>query len=250
MGSFDKFLYQNVDFILFFAILEAIIIVFLVYNLKKRKSNKEYYKNDDGNVNHILKEKNKQIKYWKDAFDKIDQELNSLKNEGKRSSNRHGVSLSKLDNKSITPKEYEEEDNNPYSEYIKNEIKKGIYVKETPNDDGTVKRELYFDNLKDEPTSLARPKKYEYLEAANGGQFRKLLPSDEKSFFRTWEEDGVRLFEFHGNVDIALANINAIFDDVCEIEGKQNGATKIENLAPGTLTEQLIVDKPAKIRLT
>ena len=48
---------------------------------------------------------------------------------------------------------------------------------------------------------------------------------------------------------IQLANINAIFDDVCEIEGKQNGATQIENIDPGELTNQLKVKTPAKIKL-
>lgn len=90
---------------------------------------------------------------------------------------------------------------------------------------------------------------YKYLETATNGQFRKLLPSDGKCFFRTWEENGVRKFEFHKNVDRALANINAIFDDVCEIEGKQNGATQIINVEPGILSSQLKVEKMAKIKL-
>ena len=77
-----------------------------------------------------------------------------------------------------------------------------------------------------------------------------MLPSDEKSLFRTWVENGVRKFEFHGNVDNALANFNAVFDDVCEIEGKQNGATQITNVEPGILSNQLKVEKKAIIKLT
>lgn len=139
-----------------------------------------------------------------------------------------------------------------WGQYVEDQKSKGIYRKEPNNADGTnynnINNESQLDSL-EEPASVSITPKYDYLEAANGGQFRKLLPSDEKSFFRTWIEDGVRKFEFHGNVDKALANFNAIFDDVCEIEGKQNGATQVENLEPGTLTSQLKVDKPAKIKL-
>ena len=77
----------------------------------------------------------------------------------------------------------------------------------------------------------------------------RLLQSSEKCFFRTWEENGVRRFEFCGNVDKALANINAIFDDVCEIEGKRSGATYIENVSAGTLDSELRIITKAKIRL-
>lgn len=88
-----------------------------------------------------------------------------------------------------------------------------------------------------------------YLQEANSGKFMRLLQSSEKCFFRTWEEDGVRRFEFCGNVDKALANINAIFDDVCEIEGKRSGATYIENVSAGTLDSELRIITKAKIRL-
>ena len=71
----------------------------------------------------------------------------------------------------------------------------------------------------------------------------------DKCFFRTWEEDGIRKYEFHGNVAKALANINAIFDDVCEIEGKRSGATEIENIKEGILDSDLRITRKAKIRL-
>lgn len=92
--------------------------------------------------------------------------------------------------------------------------------------------------------------KYKFMQAAVEGRFLKLLTTDEKCFFRTWEEHGERKYEFYGNVNKALANINAIFDDVCEIEGKQNGATNIENLTPGILDENLKIIKKAIIKLT
>ncbi|MBQ0046228.1 MAG: hypothetical protein KBT33_01795 [Prevotellaceae bacterium] len=90
---------------------------------------------------------------------------------------------------------------------------------------------------------------YQYLQEANDGKFMRILPSPEKCYFRTWEDDGVRKYEFCGNVAKALANINAIFDDVCEIEGKRRGATEIENVAAGTLDSELRITSKAKIRL-
>ena len=89
----------------------------------------------------------------------------------------------------------------------------------------------------------------QYLQVAVGGKFMNLLSSPEKCFFRTWEEYGVRKYEFCGNVAKALANLNAIFDDVCEIEGKRNGATDITNECAGTLDSELRITRKAKIRL-
>lgn len=94
-----------------------------------------------------------------------------------------------------------------------------------------------------------KAKNYHYLQDANGGKFIKLMQMPDKCFFRTWEEDGIRKYEFHGNVAKALANINAIFDDVCEIEGKRSGATEIENIKEGILDSDLRITRKAKIRL-
>ena len=90
---------------------------------------------------------------------------------------------------------------------------------------------------------------YQYLQEANAGKFLRILSSPEKCYFRTWEEGGVRKYEFYGNVAKALANINAIFDDVCEMEGKRSGATIIENVSAGTLDSELRITSKAKIRL-
>lgn len=90
---------------------------------------------------------------------------------------------------------------------------------------------------------------YQYLQEANDGKFMRLLSSPEKCYFRTWEEGGVRKYEFYGNVAKALANINAIFDDVCDIEGKRSGATDIKNVSAGTLDSELKITNKAKIRL-
>ena len=130
-----------------------------------------------------------------------------------------------------------------------NENDPSSQIQNSLNDDGTVRTEINFVSPIDNCPPKQSSKKYEYLETANNGRFRKLLPTDEKSFFRTWIENGTRLFEFYGNVDKALANINAIFDDVCEIEGKRNGASQIINKKPGVLDSNLSIEKKAIIKL-
>lgn len=101
----------------------------------------------------------------------------------------------------------------------------------------------------DKRTTNSDHVQYQYLQEANDGKFMKLLSTSDKCYFRTWEEDGVRKYEFCGNVVKALANINAIFDDVCEIEGKRGCATGIENVFAGTLDSELRITSKAKIRL-
>lgn len=91
--------------------------------------------------------------------------------------------------------------------------------------------------------------RYKYLEEAIGGRFMSIKSNADKCYFRTWEENGVRKFEFFGNTSKALANINAIFDGVCDIDGKHNGATEIENISPGSLNSDLVITNKAKIRL-
>jgi len=130
-----------------------------------------------------------------------------------------------------------------------NESTNEIVVENKSTFNNTTQGEQNVHLLREDSKPQPSSQKYEYLETANNGQFRKLLPTDEKSFFSTWNENGIRKFEFHGNVEKALANINAVFDDVCEIEGKQNGATQIINVEPGTLDSKLRVEKKAKIKL-
>lgn len=104
-------------------------------------------------------------------------------------------------------------------------------------------------DLSQEPKQQVGTSQVHYLQEANDGKFMRLLLTPEKCYFRTWEEGGVRKYEFCGNVAKALANINAIFDDVCEIEGKRSGATDIENVAAGILDSELRITCKAKIRL-
>lgn len=110
----------------------------------------------------------------------------------------------------------------------------------------TVKSDLLDNKIvqEDKPQTV-----YHYLQEANGGRFLKLYPTADKCFFRMWEVDGSRKYEFCGNVAKALANINAIFDDACEIEGKRSGATEIENVLAGTLDSELRITSKAKVRL-
>ena len=129
------------------------------------------------------------------------------------------------------------------------ENEKTSQIQQSLNVDGTVRTEIQFDSTIEDSAAIPFSPKFEYLETANNGRFRKLLPTNEKSFFRTWVENGTRFFEFYGNVEKALANINAIFDDVCEIEGKQNGATQIINEKPGVLDSHLSIEKKAIIKL-
>lgn len=251
MELLNKIINNNVEILFAVTILEAIIIIFLVVYFVSKIKEIEDKRNKDSQLSEHNAKNHNEDNYWRDEYNKVLKELSQYKKGEKISSTKYNAHLSQVENKqNVIIKNETEGTNQSYNDladYARKEIEKGIYVKETTNGDGTVKSEIDFDLTNDEPITIHR--KYEYLEAANGGQFRKLLPSDEKSFFRTWEENGVRRFEFHGNVDNALANFNAVFDDVCVIEGKQNGATQIINLEPGVLTSQLKVNTPAKIKL-
>lgn len=112
-----------------------------------------------------------------------------------------------------------------------------------------VNKEESISGMHVETTQTSSTHSYMYLQEANAGKFLNLMSSPEKCYFRTWEEGGARKYEFCGNVAKALANINAIFDDVCEIEGKRSGATDIENVSAGTLDSELRITRQAKIRL-
>lgn len=249
----NKYIEHQEDILFFIIIIEFVIILILFLSLFYRRRYDEDDKKE--NISDISKKNNQDNEsYWENLYYKLqnnyynlEKDFNNLKyGNGRKISNSRSNHLEEKAN-GLSPKETEF--TNRYSDYTKEEIRKGIYLKEIKNEDGTIKSEIEFDDTNDGITPIPTHLKYEYLEAANGGQFRKLLSSDEKCFFRTWEENGIRKFEFHGNVDKALANINAIFDDVCDIEGKQNGSTQIINVEPGILNNQLKVEKRAKIKL-
>ena len=64
-----------------------------------------------------------------------------------------------------------------------------------------------------------------------------------------WEEQGTIYYEFCGNEERALANMDALFDDVCDVQGNRRAAHGIKNEAPGVLDKQLTVTKKAIILL-
>ena len=253
MNNFDK-IFSNADSLFFIVVIEALLIILLVIYIAYTIWGGENKKDEEKHNSDVLKKLTKEATEWKNAYYVLQREYFALKNESNKWQNKKGTNSNQAQNGVNKNQDNEPVRRSPsyfsHADYAAREKEKGIYVNETKNDDGTVKREINFSLESEEPASVPIPPKYEYLEAANGGQFRKLLPSDEKCFFRTWEENGTRKFEFHGNVDKALANINAIFDDVCEIEGKQNGASNIENVEPGILDSKLNVEKLAKIKLT
>lgn len=252
MENFFKIIANHPEFFFFIMMIETLLIIILViYILNKIENERK--------TNRVLSGRNdkmeREISLWREEYNTLWNKYNIIYREFEEQKNKKEIwrneqkPHSKRDNYRPHFNSNNESDNG-LSEYVNNEKKKLNRVQEIINDDGSIKTEIDFPLPDNMNTPDLTTHKYEYLETANGGQFRKLLPSDEKSFFRTWEENGIRKFEFHGNVDKALANFNAVFDDVCLIEGKQNGATQITNLDPGVLTSQLKVDIPAKIKLS
>lgn len=251
--EWSLFLKDNADIFFFLATIEAIVIAgFVVYLFFKRDNDNE--KKDVEYASDFYNNKNKEVDYWRNAFLDADRKLKALKSDNSQSDQKNKKRYVMVSNET----ERESPVNKGYEAMLKKAKESRNRLIETTNNDGTLKSEIEFEitnnetvsDSSDERVTVTFTPKFEYLEAANGGQFRKLLPTDEKSFFRTWEENGIRKFEFHGSVEKALANINAIFDDVCEIEGKQSGATQIINVEPGVLSNQLIVETKAKIKLT
>ncbi len=242
---FDR--YGGTEIVIFIlgVIVVVTIVFFLIMQLLNGGERNSSYISNQNKKNSV-----KKVGLGDDYFNST-KGSNLTKNVKMNINSHQGVSTTpRYNDAKVTTKEDEQcNPINNYREYIQGELEKGVY-RESTNEDGTTKREIIFDANCEEPSPIPFKPKYEYLTTANDGKFLKLLPTDEKSFFRTWLANGIRMFEFHGNIDKALANFNAVFDDVCEIiEGKQNGATQIINDEPGTLDNNLKVEKPAKIKL-
>jgi hypothetical protein len=90
---------------------------------------------------------------------------------------------------------------------------------------------------------------YTYLISSGKGRFTQSFRGPDKCFFRMWKDDSVIKFEFSGNIDKALANLNAVFDDTCYLQGSQMNARDIVNITPGELDEKLNIKKKAVIKL-
>ena len=271
--GFDKFLVNFAEFFFGITIAEAIIIVFLIilYNKKKNEITK---------LIGQLSKKTEDAKKWHDESVNKNLELGGLKNENQKMCqelNEKEILLKDLKAKFVQTNDEQNEtskaarDNNAHfsggwEALLSKEGRTKVLQKE--NDDGTIRNEVLFDSpqgeagansisntldtqeFENKPVLAPISRKYDYLKGLNSGKFLKIIPSPEKSFFRTWVENETRKFEFCGDVEKALANFNAIFDNVCEIvEGKQNGATQIINDEPGTLDSNLKVETPAKIKL-
>lgn len=245
MNNLLKLLDNNEVALLLIASLEAIIIIVLVvynFSLKWELSRR----GKSSSMAQQQQRPNSSARSLRDVNSQVHRQMH-------RQSNAPQAEREKPSNSSNTDSNNESEEKNVSKnnreDFVNKEKGERSRLQESTNDDGTTRSDIYFDATNESSEPVPTTPKVEYLEAANGGQFRKLLPSDEKSFFRSWEEKGVRKFEFHGNVDKTLANINAIFDDVCEIEGKQNGASNIINVEPGILDRNLKVEKKAKVKL-
>lgn len=271
--GFDKFLVNFAEVIFGITTAEAIIIVFLITLYSKKK-------NEIIKLTGQLSKNTGDAQKWHDESVNKNLELSRMKRELQE---KHQELIEKeklikeLKAKSVQKNEEQNgtskatRDNNAHFSGGWEALlsKEGrIKVQQKENDDGTIRNEVLFDSpqggaednstsntldsleFENKPVPAPISRKYEYLKGLNSGKFLKIIPSPEKSFFRTWVENETRKFEFCGDVEKALANFNAIFDNVCEIvEGKQNGATHIINDEPGTLDSNLKVETPAKIKL-
>lgn len=91
---------------------------------------------------------------------------------------------------------------------------------------------------------------YYYLKDAFKGKFSKKFTEPYGCYFRCWEKDGKLLFEFCGDQEKAIKNVNAYFDDVCLLKGvNPYQANAIVNLEPGILDENLSVIEKAVVNL-
>ncbi len=134
--------------------------------------------------------------------------------------------------------------------------RQGQPASETPSQEQAVSPQPHAGQALPQPAEPLQPveqpteREYAFLRCATDGRFAvPAAEADGKTFFRVWDEDGQKRFEFHGNERKALANPNAVFDGVCELHGRREGATAIENVTPGVLTSDYAVQTPAVLRL-
>ena len=245
MDRLQTFINNYGVIVLIIAIIEIVLIIALivyVFKLKLLNDNKKYDENNDDEQN------------WKKSYNRKEKDFNNLKSAiisagFEIKATNYGYQICQKRNASVIVHERTSISNFSHEDWAKQQREMRNTNKGTSNESQTYKEKKDVDSQGEVPVGDTDSLRYEYLESANSGQFRRLLSSDEKCFFRTWEDNGIRKFEFHGNVDRALANINAIFDETCEIEGKQNGATNIINVEPGILDSKLKVETKAKIKL-
>lgn len=216
---------DNLEYV---AILELLIIITLFIVLIAEKQNLE-----------------QKIEFWRRERDRYYNEYLNL-----------NKTISNLTNKMAFAqgKKNESVQKIPLSQPIENSQSEHPLQQAATNDEVDLENTYNFPNAEKEPNGAilndsAIQRGYQYMEPAVNGRFFKMKTSDDKCSFRTWLDNGVRKFEFCGNPTNALANFNATFDDSCEYEGKQSGASEIVNIEPGTLDDKLIIITKAKIRL-
>lgn len=91
---------------------------------------------------------------------------------------------------------------------------------------------------------------YIYLKDAYKGKFSKKFAEPTGCYFRCWKKDGKLLYEFCGDQEKAIKNVNAYFDDVCILKGvNPYQANAIVNVEPGILDENLNVIEKAVVNL-
>lgn len=108
------------------------------------------------------------------------------------------------------------------------------------------KQSAEIEDVKEEEASQIH---YTYITPSSKERFVESSRGPEKSFFRMWKDGNIFKYEFSGNVDKALANLNAVFDDTCYLQGSQMNAKGIENVSSGELDKQLNIIKKAVIKL-
>lgn len=84
-------------------------------------------------------------------------------------------------------------------------------------------------------------KKVRYLKIKSGNSFNQITNDiDDSINYRVldFEDDNKAKFEFCGNVQNALKNTSAIFDNVCEYEGDPKNAKSIKNIWHGIVEKQ------------
>lgn len=126
------------------------------------------------------------------------------------------------------------------------EEKANLSVQQDIEDDIALqKQSAEIEDVKEEASQIH----YTYITPSSKERFVESSRGPEKSFFRMWKDGNIFKYEFSGNVDKALANLNAVFDDTCYLQGSQMNAKSIENVSSGELDKQLNIIKKAVIKL-
>lgn len=81
-------------------------------------------------------------------------------------------------------------------------------------------------------TVYATVEQYVYLKKYNKDLMKEVSRSDAQ-YRLTRESDDAGTFEFCGDIETAIANIDSTFDDICDLSGDRFHGTSIENVQKG-----------------